>query len=257
MGGRAEAGVEVKAADGRRQDGGRRRGGRRRGGRYKAARAAAPRPIHRARHGWGRRCGAGPRWGRGCGAAVAFLPPAPPQGEPLPPSPPPRGFPGPARSRPRFPSLSPTLTPRAVAGEPGAAVGVQQAVLRRRRGPLPDHGLRVGLLPPDLPPRRGAGTGPVGRGGGRRLSVGLRMGRRDPGPVGRGVPGAAVAAGLRIGSAQIDASPLLNGESRCWDGCGVVEAQRDGPGVLCPHSPSVPLRSLRSRRGPASYAVWQ
>lgn len=45
---------------------------------YKAARAVAPRPIHRAQHGWGRRCGAGPRWGRGCGAAAAFLPPAPP-----------------------------------------------------------------------------------------------------------------------------------------------------------------------------------
>lgn len=62
----------------------------------------------------------------------------------------------------RFPAA---LTPSPVAGEPGAAVGVQQAVLRRRGGPLPDHGLRHRLLPPDLPPGRGAGTAGTGAGG--------------------------------------------------------------------------------------------
>lgn len=51
-----------------------------------------------------------------------------------------------------------SLTPIPVAGEPRAAVGVQQVVLRCRGGSVPDHGLRPRLLPPDLPPGRGAGT---------------------------------------------------------------------------------------------------
>lgn len=57
-----------------------------------------------------------------------------------------------------------SLTPIPVAGEPRAAVGVQQVVLRRRGGSVPDHGLRPRLLPPDLPPGRGAGTAALAMG---------------------------------------------------------------------------------------------
>lgn len=66
-----------------------------------------------------------------------------------------------------------SLTPIPVAGEPREAVGVQQAVLRRRGSSVPDHGLRPRLLPPDLPPGRGAGTAALGLGWGAGLALGL------------------------------------------------------------------------------------
>lgn len=64
---------------------------------------------------------------------------------------------------------------------------MEQAVLRRRGGPVPDHRLRSRLLPPDLPPGRSAGTGRPRAG---TLAPGVRRSSRCLFALGRDAPGA-------------------------------------------------------------------